>query len=114
MQYSYKCRFVEVVDGDTLLLYIDLGFYIWTMAAVRITGIDMPDQPTKADLKREEQACKFMTQCFTDSDFGVIETHQDEEGQITADVIHEGKTINHELERRGLLRGCQKLKGIAH
>ena len=114
MQYSYKCRFVEVVDGDTLLLYIDLGFYIWTMAAVRLTGIDMPEHPTKADLKREEQACKFMEKRFTDSDFGVIETHQNEEGQITADVVHEGKTINIELERRGLLRGSERLKGIAH
>lgn len=109
--YSYNAQLVEIHDGDTLVFYVDLGFYIWTLVPVRLTGIDIAS-PDKLDNKRETQALKFLHDKFEGVEFCVIETHRDEEGDITADIIINGKTINQEMERRGLLRGSSKLQPV--
>lgn len=45
--YVYKTVVHRVIDGDTLLLKIDLGFQVWKEQRVRLAGIDTPamDEP---------------------------------------------------------------------
>ena len=45
--YVYKAAVDRVIDGDTLLLKIDLGFQVWKEQRVRLAGIDTPamDEP---------------------------------------------------------------------
>lgn len=109
---TYSAKLVEIIDGDTLLLYIDLGFYVYTMAAVRLTGIDLDTDPTS--VKREEQAVKWMEKFFENVDDLALETHKDEEGTLTADIIVNGVTVNQEMERRGLSRGAVRFLGPVH
>ena len=40
--YVYKAIVGRVIDGDTLLLRIDLGFQVWKEQRVRLAGIDAP------------------------------------------------------------------------
>jgi endonuclease YncB( thermonuclease family) len=41
MDYSYKCKIVKVIDGDTADIDIDLGFDVWLKnQRVRFMGID--------------------------------------------------------------------------
>ena len=42
-QYIYKARLRRVVDGDTVDLEVDLGFYILARERFRLKGIDTPE-----------------------------------------------------------------------
>ena len=43
MLYRYKAKVVEVIDGDTLELLIDLGLGVHGKERVRLFGIDAPE-----------------------------------------------------------------------
>jgi hypothetical protein len=47
LSYIYKAKIIEVIDGDTLLLDIDLGFQVHKEQRVRIAEIDSPEMDTK-------------------------------------------------------------------
>ncbi len=51
--FTYKAKVLEVVDGDTLWLWIDLGFGFATRQRVRLRGVDAPEVTT-----RDGQAAK--------------------------------------------------------
>lgn len=38
--FEYRARNLRVVDGDTIDLMVDLGFYIYTQKRVRLIGIN--------------------------------------------------------------------------
>jgi len=42
--YTYKCKIIKVIDGDSVVVDIDLGFYV-TLANqhIRLAGIDTPE-----------------------------------------------------------------------
>ena len=46
--HIYQAKIVEVVDGDTFDLMIDLGFNTFTHQRMRLYGIDAPEMRTKA------------------------------------------------------------------
>lgn len=46
--YTYRCKILRVVDGDTVDIDIDLGFNVWLhRERVRIAGIDAPESRTR-------------------------------------------------------------------
>jgi len=46
--YTYRCKILRVVDGDTVDVDIDLGFNVWLhRERVRIAGIDAPESRTR-------------------------------------------------------------------
>jgi micrococcal nuclease len=46
--YTYRAEVVNVVDGDTIDVHIDLGFYVWIrFQRIHLFGIDAPE-PTGA------------------------------------------------------------------
>ena len=49
--YLYKAKIIDVVDGDTLILQIDLGFDVLKKQRVRLTQIDAPELKTAAGRK---------------------------------------------------------------
>lgn len=42
--YRYRARLVRVIDGDTFLADIDLGFRVHAHLKVRIAGVDCPER----------------------------------------------------------------------
>jgi len=46
--HIYQAKIVEVVDGDTFDLMIDLGFNNFTKQRMRLYGIDAPEMRTQA------------------------------------------------------------------
>jgi len=46
--HIYQAQIVEVIDGDTFDLMIDLGFNIFTQQRMRLYGIDAPEMRTQA------------------------------------------------------------------
>lgn len=46
--YTYSCKIVRVVDGDTVDIDIDLGFGVWMQKQrIRLYGIDTPESRTR-------------------------------------------------------------------
>jgi len=46
--YTYRAEVVKVVDGDTIDVHLDLGFYVWIrFQRIHLAGIDAPE-PTGA------------------------------------------------------------------
>lgn len=41
--YTYDCKILNVVDGDTLDVELDLGFTIRIKERVRLSGLDTPE-----------------------------------------------------------------------
>lgn len=111
--YAYKAQVVDIIDGDTLLVHVDLGFYIWTMLPVRLTGLEH-DPHNALDVKREDQTVGYLKDLFADEDRVTIETHIHDAGYWQADIILNGRTVNQDLERLGLLRGTGRRLASVH
>jgi micrococcal nuclease len=46
--YEYRCKIVNIVDGDTVDVDIDLGFGVWIHnERIRLYGIDAPESRTR-------------------------------------------------------------------
>ena len=46
--YEYRCKFVKIIDGDTVDVDIDLGFGVWMhKERIRLYGIDTPESRTR-------------------------------------------------------------------
>ena len=41
--FEYRARIVRVIDGDTVVAEIDLGFHVSLRATLRLAGIDTPE-----------------------------------------------------------------------
>jgi micrococcal nuclease len=51
--YEYKVKkVVKIIDGDTIDIDIDLGFYVTTTQRIRLAGIDTPETRTKDLLEK--------------------------------------------------------------
>lgn len=44
MRYDYAVTVHRVVDGDTIDLEVDVGFYLTTVIRVRLLGVDTPER----------------------------------------------------------------------
>jgi micrococcal nuclease len=42
--YNYKAKLLKVVDGDTVDLFIDLGFETWIRRRIRLMGVNTPER----------------------------------------------------------------------
>jgi len=52
--YTYRCKIVKVIDGDTVDVDIDLGFGMWIHnERVRLNGIDAPESRTSDKIEKK-------------------------------------------------------------
>ena len=57
--FTYQAKLIEVIDGDTVDLLIDLGFGVHVRERCRLYGIDAPEMPTA-----QGQAAKAYLESF--------------------------------------------------
>ena len=50
--YTYKAQVARVIDGDTVVLEIDLGFKIFHVMSCRLAGINAPEFHAKDEATR--------------------------------------------------------------
>lgn len=55
--YTYNAKLVRVIDGDTVIAMVDLGFNTWKQANIRFYGIDAYESRTR-DLEEKEKGLK--------------------------------------------------------
>jgi micrococcal nuclease len=64
---EYRGKVVRVIDGDTIVVDVDLGFYIWTRIHLRLAGIDTPELRSKdPDEKLRAQEAKAFVESLVD------------------------------------------------
>jgi micrococcal nuclease len=83
--YQYKARLVRVVDGDTVVLDIDLGFETTRRITVRLYGVSTPER-----FSEEGKLSTLATQAFLTGRDLVIETFKDRRekyGRYVAKIV---------------------------
>ena len=84
--YLYSAIVEKVVDGDTLLLRIDLGFDVWVNQRIRLRAIDCPEASTPEGQKAKSYVEDQLKDCKT----AVIQTFKriDVYGRYVCDVFY--------------------------
>ncbi|VAW11448.1 hypothetical protein MNBD_BACTEROID05-961, partial [hydrothermal vent metagenome] len=104
--YLYKAKVERVIDGDTLLLHIDLGFGVLKVQRVRLAEIDTPEIKTE----KGKEASRYVLEVLGKVDFVMVQTNKiDIYGRYVGHVFYstetgdkekiflEGKYLNQEL-----------------
>lgn len=106
--YQYKIKKINrVIDGDTIDLDIDLGFWLTVSYRVRLKDIDAPEtRTTNTEEKAKGLAAKVWLeeQLSREGDW-IIETHkEDKYGRIlgTLYLVGDPVTINERMLNEGI------------
>lgn len=112
MPFEYHAKVVEVVDGDTIVIDIDLGFDIkLTNQKVRLLGVDTPESRTSDKIEKvfglasKDFVKKFVKGC---EDSVIIRTHLSDDvdgngrekfGRLLGEIVNPEtrKVLNEEL-----------------
>lgn len=101
--YNYKATVVRIVDGDTMDVDIDLGFYMKTRQRLRLARIDTPERGQEGfteATQRVEELCPVGSEVF-------VETHKTGGfGRWLAEVTFGENQVN--LSEQLLMEGFAK------
>ena len=71
--YEYNCKIVRVIDGDSIILDIDLGFSHWIHGeSIRLYGVDCPECRSR---DKEEKAAGLLAKEFVEDTLHVGGTY---------------------------------------
>jgi micrococcal nuclease len=105
MDYKYKAKCIRVIDGDTILADVDLGFGIRQKMTLRLAGINAPEKTGK-EKPSGLKALVFLIDNLEGNEI-VINTFKDKRekyGRYIATVYNSTnfvKSINDELVEKG-------------
>ena len=88
--YTYKVNQVlRVIDGDTMVVSIDLGFNLALTQTIRIKGIDAPDaRTTNLEEKARGLAAKAFAETWLQGKRLLVKTTKDDKyGRMLGDFI---------------------------
>lgn len=101
--YTYKCKIIKVIDGDSVVVDIDLGFYV-TLANqhIRLTGIDTLETRSSDKVEKEMAllAKKRLIEKLPENSYQVIQTtefnnNEDKYGRILGIIVlQDGTNLN--------------------
>jgi micrococcal nuclease len=108
--YIYNATIINVVDGDTVDVRIDLGFYTHTEQRMRLNGIDTKELNSQILEERElAKAAKILVQKYLNKGCTVVSYKKDKYGRFLADIyikneegVPSGTSLNNELIASGL------------
>ncbi len=113
--FRYAASVVRIVDGDTLYLDIDLGFFIRMTISMRLNGINTPETrgaTRTAGLKSKA----FVESVLPPGALVIVQTYKAEKyGRYLADIWYKpGAKSRDEIEAGGRLLNQELLdKGLA-
>tara|TARA_R100000664_G_C2756258_1_gene144122 strand:- start:1920 stop:2303 length:384 start_codon:yes stop_codon:yes gene_type:complete len=105
--YEYKIKeVVNIVDGDTVDIIIDLGFSLTKKERVRLAGIDTPECRTR-DLEEKQmglEAKAFITRRLADGEPSGLRVKTEKDGKygrMLGTLFVGSQNINQEMIERG-------------
>jgi micrococcal nuclease len=106
--YLYRAVVVRVIDGDTIDVDIDLGFYVWIKKQrIRLLGIDAPE--VKGDTRPEGLAATEHLKAMIEGESIILRTVKGDDGGDRDDsfgrwlgtIYHDDMDVNAEMMRSG-------------
>lgn len=95
--YVYKAVIDDVIDGDTLILKIDLGFQVHKEQRVRLAGLDCPEM----DSKEGKKAFEYVRQEMANLDYVIIKTEKiDMYGRYLGHIFYDPNNLKTEWKKR--------------
>jgi micrococcal nuclease len=118
--YEYKISNVlKIVDGDTVDLSLDLGFYVTVVQRIRLDGVDTPEVHSK-DIQEKtlaQEAKQFVTKWFEENKELTIKTKKDDKyGRMLGEIYCKDKSLNKILVDMGYgweYDGTEKKKDLS-
>ena len=108
--YTYQAKLVRVVDGDTLVLELDLGFHITYRSHIRLLDVDTPEIYGRYASQAGRDAKQFVLDWLRDSSLTIISRKYNARGKygrVLAEVWKEGHatSLNQDLVVAGFEKG---------
>jgi micrococcal nuclease len=119
--YTYRAKLLRVIDGDTLDVFVDLGFDIWIKRRVRLIGLDAYETRTR---NRREKAKGLLAKArleealASEKEFLLISHGVGKYGRCLGEILlteryikskkYHGKSINEMLVKEGHARKMKK------
>jgi len=103
-KFEYKAKVVRVVDGDTMVVVVDLGFSISYNTHIRLLDLDTPEifHPSCAAEKAHGEQAKLQAQLFLANKDVVIRTKKTGKyGRYLADILFDGMDYATEMKILG-------------
>ena len=112
--YLYRCEVLKVIDGDTLIVHVDLGFEVIKLQRVRLAGVDAPEGKSAAG----KRAAEWVRERLARAERVVLRTEKagDLHGRYVAHLFFsgDGEASAEEVFRRGeYLNGRLVKEGLA-
>jgi endonuclease YncB( thermonuclease family) len=112
--FVYRAEVLRTIDGDTILVRLDLGFDVWKKEYIRFAKLDAPELGTDGG----EEAKKYVLEQLAKAKSVVISTDKkDSHGRYVGyicystderdsweKVFRQGRFLNDELLQKGLAR----------
>jgi micrococcal nuclease len=115
--FQYLARVVNIIDGDTLKLDIDLGFKVHVLETVRLAHIDTPETINYRATGLSDPAKIYIADNVPIGSYCVVEiTRQEKYGRWLADlffcpgvsepleILKNPRVLNDELVRQGFAK----------
>lgn len=100
---GYFCKILKVIDGDTVVCEIDLGFNIFKTDHIRLNGIDAPEI---REGEHALEAKKYLEQ-YLNQTLIIFTAKSDKFGRYLGEFYKEildKKSINQEMIEKGLAK----------
>lgn len=108
--HHYNCELKRIIDGDTVVLIIDLGFNIKIEVGLRLEGIDTPEVNSSHGLEQEAayRSEVFLGQLIEKEELIVKTKKNDMYGRYIGTLFikgpHECVNVNNFMLNHGLAR----------
>ena len=100
--YTYFTKVSNVVDGDTVDVFVDLGFKVWRQERMRLVGVDTAEKNTPYGKATKE----YLTKLLVDKTVKLEVFKPDKYGRYLAKIyINSEKSINDQMVEKGMAKG---------
>ena len=101
MMYEYKAKVIRVIDGDTMVCDVDLGFSITIRERIRLRGINTPE--VRGTQKKRGLEVKEIVRSMIEGKEITLQVYKKGKyGRFIADIIINDITLSDYLLVQGL------------
>jgi micrococcal nuclease len=100
--YTYFTKIEKVIDGDTVDVFIDLGFKVWRSERIRLVGVDTAEKNTPYGKATKE----YLTQLLAGKIVKLEVFKPDKYGRYLGKIyINSEISINDQMVSTGMAKG---------
>ena len=105
--YFYHAKILSVVDGDTVDVEIDLGFYVVVRERMRLSGIDTAEMTSPfPEMRKLAQDAKAFMNFYIGWNILLKSFKKDKYGRFLAEIflVDDAESLNQKLINAGLAK----------